>query len=70
MSVQSFKEIVIRIKGEEQTYKKKFGCYEDITLSDKDPVLIKFVHETISELNDSVEVDEIDISIKMDWKTL
>ena len=65
----SFKEITIKVKGDEQQYRKKFACYEDdIALSDADPTLQRFVRETPSELKEPIEGAEVELMIKMQWQ--
>lgn len=59
------KEIVVTIKGDDNTYKQKFLVYDEFILEPGSPVLKDLVAEAQSSYRG--EVNEIKVKISMQW---
>jgi hypothetical protein len=57
--------ITIIFKAEESTFRKKFLCYDHVTLIPGDPVITKYVEEMKREFNDIY--DEIIVKTSMSF---
>lgn len=63
-------EITVRVSSEDMKYSKDFLCYEEPTLSRADPILERYVIETLEDLKitpDLTDAYDIQIRIKMVW---
>jgi len=58
-------EIKIKISNDEQTYTKKFLCYETITLSKEDAELKKMVEGAVKEFKGPI--DDVKVVSMMMW---
>ena len=58
-------EVTVTIKGEDSTFKKKFLCYEQLTLSQECMELNRMVDQTLSEFKGTP--DEVIIKITAKW---
>lgn len=52
-------EVTVSLKGEEQSYKKKYLCYEQATISQSDPIIRELIEDAKKEIK--FEVEEIKI---------
>ena len=57
--------VKVKVSNDEQKYDKKFLCYEPISLSKDDPILLGMVEGTIAEFKGGV--DDVDVTFKMKW---
>lgn len=57
---EPFFELSITLNGEEQSYKKKFICYESAKISQEDPLIREFIEDAKKECKFEIE----DIRIK------
>ncbi len=58
-------EVKVKVSNDEQNYAKKFLCYEPLTLSKDDPVLLGMVEGTVAEFKGGA--DDMDVIFKMKW---
>lgn len=52
-------EVTVLLKGEEQSYRKKFLCYEVATISQTDPIIRELIEDAKKEVK--FDVEEIQI---------
>jgi len=57
-------EVTIIIKGEDDTYRKKFLCYDPIVLSPSDETLQEYVKQALFECKKSGD-DGVDITVRI-----
>lgn len=50
-------ELTVHLKGEDQSYRKKYLCYEQATISQTDPIIREMIEEAKKEVK--FEVEEI-----------
>jgi len=41
------KEVTVILKDSERSYRQKFLCYEDVVLSEDDPIIKEFIEEAM-----------------------
>jgi hypothetical protein len=62
-------ELKVTIKDSERTLTKEFLCYEEIKLVEDDPVIQRYISETMEEFQgDHEEIEDIKIRILMVFK--
>ncbi len=54
-------ELTVTVKGEEQSYKQKFLCYEQVNLSLDDPAIKDYIAQALA----NAKIEPIDIKIRI-----
>lgn len=52
---QSCFEVTVHLKGEDQSYRKKYLCYEEATINQTDPIIREFIEDARKEVKFDVE---------------